>query len=114
MNEDARTLPAAAQEEKRKQAIRLRKQGHSYLAISRLVGVHEQTVGKWIRAYSAEGLSAIKAQNRGRKPGTGRFLTNDQEKRIQQVIMDKTPDQLKLAYALWTRKAVQEVIEQRG
>jgi transposase len=112
MNEDARTLPAAAQEEKRKQAVRLRKKGRSYREIAQLVGVHEQTVGKWIRAYNTQGVSAIKAQTRGRKSGAGRYLSEDQEKQIQKLIMDKTPDQLKLAYALWTRKAVQEVIGQ--
>ena len=113
MKEDARTLPAPAQEEKRKQAIRLHKKGCSYVEIGELVGVHNLTVGKWIRAYKAEGASALKSQTRGRKVGTGRSLTQKQEKLIQQLIMDKTPDQLKLAYALWTRKAVQEIIEQQ-
>jgi transposase len=39
------------------------------------------------------------------------MLTLEQEKRIQQLIQDRTPDQLKLAYALWTRQAVSELIE---
>ena len=51
MNEDARTLPAAAQEEKRKQAVRLHKKGCNYREIGELVGVRDLTVGKWIRAY---------------------------------------------------------------
>jgi transposase len=76
-----------------------------------LVGVHELTVGKWIRAYEAQGLSVLTSKPRGRKPGTGRSLSEEQEKRIQKLIIDKTPDQLKMSYALWTRKAVQEVIE---
>ena len=76
-----------------------------------MVGVHELTVGKWIRAYEAQGLSVLTSKPRGRKPGTGRSLSEEQEKRIQKLIIDKTPDQLKMSYALWTRKAVQEVIE---
>jgi Spy/CpxP family protein refolding chaperone len=31
------------------------------------------------------------------------MLTPEQEKKIQQLIQERTPDQLKLAYALWTR-----------
>jgi hypothetical protein len=29
-------------------------------------------------------------------------------------MVDKTPDQLKLAYVLWARKLVQEIIEQQA
>jgi hypothetical protein len=37
----------------------------------------------------------------------------DQEREIQRLIIDKTPDQLKFPFALWTRKAVQELIKRR-
>jgi transposase len=40
-------------------------------------------------------------------------LTKEQERDAQRVIADKTPDQLKLPYALWTRQAVREMIERR-
>lgn len=40
------------------------------------------------------------------------MLSLEQEKMIQKLIVDKSPDQLKFSYALWTRKAVMEVIEQ--
>jgi len=33
------------------------------------------------------------------------------QKSIQVMIIDKMPDQLKLDYALWTRKAVKELVE---
>ena len=42
----------------------------------------------------------------------GRWLSKEQEKAIQKKIKDKAPDQLKMDYALWTRRAVQEFIEQ--
>ncbi len=112
MNEDARTLPSAAQEEKRKQAVRLYKRKMNYREISEVVGVTQLTVGKWIRKYKAEGLTALKSRTRGRPQGVGRWLDANQEKAIRRQIMDKTPDQLKLDYALWTRKSVQEFIEQ--
>jgi transposase len=39
------------------------------------------------------------------------MLTSEQEKKTRQLIQDRTPDQLKLVYALWTRHAVGELIE---
>jgi hypothetical protein len=35
------------------------------------------------------------------------------EKQVQWLIRDRTPDQLKMNYALWTRQAVSELIEAR-
>jgi len=111
MKEDARKLSSQVQEEKRKQAIRLQKKGLRYKEIAELVGVHFETIGKWVRAYKANGAKGITIQARGRKTGSGRALTPGQEREIQCHITDKTPDQLKMVYALWTRKAVKELIE---
>ncbi len=110
--EDARSLPAAAKEEKRKQAVRLRKRGHTYASIAEWVGVHERTVIRWIRHYEQCGLQGLKARTLGRPNGSGRSLSATQEKQLQALITDKTPDQLKLSYALWTREAVRQLIEQ--
>ena len=44
--------------------------------------------------------------------GQTRRLTSKQEDHLQKLITDKAPDQLKLSYALWTRKAVMELIKQ--
>ncbi len=90
----------------------MRKQGHTYHAIGESVGVHERTVAGWISRYEADGTKALKAKKQGRPLGVGRSLTPDQEKQIQHLIADKTPDQLKMAYALWTREAVKELIAQ--
>ena len=110
---DARKLSPEVQEEKRKQAIRLRNRGKSYKKIAELVEVHFETVGKWIRAYNHDGIKAIKSKPRGKQTGSSRKLTTEQEKMIQQMIVDKTPDQLKMVYALWNRKAVMELIEDK-
>ncbi|WP_444930823.1 hypothetical protein ACJJIF_03295 [Microbulbifer sp. SSSA002] len=48
-----------------------------------------------------------------RKPGTDRLLSEEQEKTIKQLIVNKRPDQMKLAYTLWTRQAVQLLIKQK-
>ena len=111
MKIDTRKLSSEVQEEKRKQAIRLHKKGKRYKEIADLVEVHFETIGKWVRAYRAAGMKALSSDVRGRRQGAARKLTQEQEKTIQQLIVDKTPDQLKMVYALWTRKAVLELIE---
>lgn len=110
--EDARSIPVTAQEEKRKQAVYLRKKKYTYKAIAEIVGVHERTVMRWIHLYQDKGAKAIKARRQGRPSGSGRIMTTEQEKRIQKLIIRKTPDQLKISYALWTSEAVKKLIQQ--
>lgn len=110
---DARSLPAAAQEEKRRTAIRLREDGQTFAEIGAVLGVHWATVHGWWHRYEAGGLEALVAQRRGRRVGTQRTLTPVQERTIQRLVMDKTPDQLKMPFALWTRAAIGALIRQR-
>ncbi len=107
---DARSLPREVLEEKRRQAHRLRKRGMTRAEIGEIVGVHADTVGRWLKLSSRQ----LKVNRGGRKKGEGRRLTQAQEDRLRKLITDKAPDQLKLNYALWTRKAVMELIEQEA
>lgn len=65
------------------------------------------------RAYLAGGWAAVNVKPRGRKRGEGRQLTPSQEAEIRRLICDKTPDQLKMGFALWNRQAVSQLIEDR-
>ncbi len=49
----------------------------------------------------------------GRKTGDGRLLDEAQEAMVHRLIIDKTPNQLKMPYALWTRAALSQLIERR-
>ncbi|MBB3189213.1 transposase [Halomonas cerina] len=80
--------------------------------IAEELDVHPLTVGRWLAKYREGGMKALLAQTRGRREGAGRQLTPDEEDRLQMLLVDKTPDQLKLPYALWTRQAVQQLIKQ--
>ena len=98
--EDTCKLPPSAQEEKRKLAIKLRNKNYLIKDIAETLGVSPQAVSGWIKRYKEEGLSSLKARKRGPETGATRQLTEDQEKRLRKMIVDKTPDQIKLAYAL--------------
>ncbi|WP_132013675.1 helix-turn-helix domain-containing protein, partial [Hydrogenispora ethanolica] len=110
---DARRHSPKTQFEIRKQVIRLRKQAISNKLIAEGLGITERTASRIWQRYLAEGESAIKLGRRGRRKGEQRKLTAEQESEIKKVIIDKTPDQLKLPYALWTREAIQRLIKQQ-
>ena len=110
---DARKLPSVALEEKRRQAVKLREKGMTLEEVGEIVGVHPTTVCKWHKAYRERGMKALKLERRGRKEGSGRRLSKEQEKEVKRLLIDKTPDQLKFPYALWTREAVRELIKER-
>ena len=112
MKIDARKLTAQQQEEKRRLALKLYKEGYSQAKVGELVGVHRDTVGKWFRIERNEGASALKTKRRGRPKGLCRRLSDEDESHIRRLICDKRPDQLKMPFALWTRQAVVELIKQ--
>jgi len=109
---DARKLNQQAQYELRKQVVRLREKGLDNKAISEIVGLSQCHVSTTWKKYERGGLDAIKPGLRGRRHGAQRELTAEQEVGIQKLLVDKTPDQLKLAFALWTRDAVRLAIKQ--
>lgn len=113
---DARSISPEAQREKRIIALNMRERGDTFASISQAVGVHARTVQHWVSTAQAEGqAAAISGKPRGHAVGLHRDLSPEQESLIQSLIVDHMPDQLKLAYALWTRKAVAELIaEQTG
>lgn len=81
--------------------------------MARLFGVHPNTVSKWVRAARAGGRRRLAAGRRGRRPGEQLALSGRQQAWLQRTIRGKNPDQLRLPFALWTREAVRDLIEQR-
>ena len=107
---NAKHLNQTTQFEIRKSIIRLDKQGKSTKEIAEILNVSERHVQNTKKNYKDGGMAAIKPGKRGRKSGDKRVLTQEQEKEIQQIIVDKTPEQLKFKECLWTRKAIHELI----
>jgi transposase len=111
-NTDIRTLSPQAQYELRKLVIRFRKKGMTNQEVAETVGIAETSASTIWQTYQRHGIEAIQPKVRGRRFGAKRRLTAEQEAAVQKLLIDKTPDQLKLPFALWTRDAVRLVIKQ--
>jgi len=110
---DARTHSPETQYEIRKQVVRLRKQGIPNNVLAEGVGISVGRASKIWQSYKKGGSKAIKPGRRGRRAGEKRTLTTKQEAQVTRDLIDKTPDQMKLPFALWTRDAVKLLIKQR-
>ena len=103
---DARKLSRDVLEDRRRQARKLRKRGMTRKEIGEIVGAHPDTVGRWLKLGAGE----LAVDRGGRRQGQGRHLTAEQEAALRRRIVDRTPEQLDLPYALWTRRAVGDLI----
>jgi transposase len=110
---DMRKLPAAAQEERRRQVIGLRRAGLTYDAVAAQVGLSPTGVFDICRRFAKRGAAGLKSGPRGPEPGHGRFLDAEQEAEARDLIRRHTPDALELPFALWSRAAVRELILRR-
>lgn len=108
-----RTLTPEARQERRRHVIKLRRQGWTHQAIAEQTGLSRQGVINILRRYAQEGARGLADKPRGRMPGEQRALLPAQEAAIRTLICEKTPDQLKLGFALWNRGAVRELIRRR-
>ncbi|MCS6762969.1 MAG: IS630 family transposase [Candidatus Protistobacter heckmanni] len=110
---DSRTLPVAALNERRRRAVKMRLDGVSLKDAAAQCEMSRTTLIAAVKAYRAGGWKALDVERPGRPQGTGRTLTAEQEREVQRLIRDRTPDQLKMIYALWSRQAVAELILNR-
>jgi transposase len=109
---DARYLNPTIQDYLRQQAIRLREQGKRFVDIAAYLGVNRSTVSSWWSQYQALGEAALHQQKRGNKLGEGRILSSHEEQSVQTLMQRHFPDELEIDSALWTRAAVQALMEQ--
>jgi transposase len=94
----------------RLRALRGIELGYSELELADLLGVCHETISRWWTAYRADGLPALPGGRTGRPLGSGRLLSDPQAQRIQAFIDFHCPEEVGIPHALWTRRAVRELI----
>ena len=111
---DFRSIGRSAQEELRRRAVFLvEHDGLTQAEAARVVGVERQAVNIWLKRHRAEGDDGL-LDGRRVSPRRGKgLLTEIEAKTVRSLITDKTPDQLKLPFALWTSRVVRDLIEAR-
>jgi len=112
---DFRGLGRPAQEALRRRALFLiEHEGMTQAEAALAVGVHRQTVSTWQQRYRERGEDGLLDGRRvSPRRGQGR-LTEDEARQVRDWIAEGTPDRLELPFALWTSRAVRELIGRRS
>src|SRR3954470_6249674 len=111
---DFRGLGRPAQEALRRRALFLiEREGITQAEAARAVGVHRQTVNIWHKRYRERGEDGL-LDGRRVSPRRGKgLLAAEEAEKVRGWIAEGTPDRMELPFALWTSRAVRELIERR-
>lgn len=114
---DGRSVATEGQIELRRRALEFRKQGLHLAAIARNLGMSRQWATKLFKRAEAEGVeAAISGKKRGpsqKSSDSRKKLTEKQQEQLRRWIVDKTPWQMSLPFALWTRRGVINLVKQK-
>ncbi len=110
---DARTLPAAALDERRRRAVMLRLSGMKLDDVCALAELGHAAVIAAVKACRRGGGEAVAASQCGVKKSQGCTLDDVQQQTIRGIVHVMTPDQLGLPFALWSRTAMLALIAQQ-
>ena len=113
LKSNALSMGSKGQHELRKTIIRMLKDGKKGKEIAKDLGVSEGHVSNVKKLYATGGASALKPAKRGRPAGRNAILTQEQEREIQQIIVDKTPEQLRFKECMWTRNNIRRLIREK-
>jgi transposase len=108
---DTRTLSPDAQEDLRFRVVTAIRNGMKKSAAARSFAVSRTSIDAWLRRVAQGNITSLRSKKRGRPPEPR--LANHQAATMVKLITDRTPDQLRLAFALWTREAVRDLLAQR-
>jgi transposase len=110
---NAMKMTPKEQEAFRMLIVRMFKKGETAKEIAELTGGKIRHIQSTIQKYKQGGIGVIKQKQMGRPTGTPRKLTKEQQKEIRKLIIDKTPEQLKMKFVLWDRQTVATLIYQK-
>ncbi len=89
----------------------LKKKKGTQKQAAELFGLSLDGVHKIWKRYKEKGLRGLSSKKRGTQGG--KKINGKQTAEVCRLIKDKMPDQLKMAFGLWTREAVQQLILER-
>ncbi|OPY72980.1 MAG: hypothetical protein A4E62_00688 [Syntrophorhabdus sp. PtaU1.Bin002] len=95
------------------QVVHLRKQGRKNKDVAEYLGISPQHASAMWQSCVRGGKKAPVLKGRGRRHGEKRTLTEEQERHIRKLIVNRTPDQLKFPFALWTRETIRQLIKRQ-
>src|SRR5437764_12667991 len=107
---DAREWSDAVPEALRLPALRGCQLGFTEADVADLLGVCRETASRRWSAFADGGLEAIPRGRTGRPLGSGRALPDEQAQHLQGLIDAQTPEAVGIRSALWTRRAVAELL----
>src|SRR5689334_23556769 len=111
---DFRGLGRAAQEALRRRALFLiEREGMTQAEAALAVGVHRQTVNIRQRRYREQGEAGVLDGRRVSPRRDKGLLTAAEAGQVRGWLTGQAPDRLGLPFALWTARAVRELIERR-
>ena len=114
MKRDGRKLSSAEQLLQRQNAVNMFfEEGYSKTDIALALGASRQNVCRWCDLYEEGGPEALQLGRRGRRPGEQAKLSWTQCGNIVTIIREKTPDQLRMPFVLWTAAAVRDLIHRK-
>lgn len=105
---DARSYSHEMLERMRRDAVRRVEKGESPEALAQGLGINRRTIYRWLAAFHYGGADALAAKP---IPGAPPKLDAKQMARLVRLIRDKTPQQYKFEYALWTLAIIRELID---
>ena len=110
---DARQLSDDGLQLLRIRALRGIELGYTEVELADLLGVCHETISRWWTAYQSEGLQSLPKARTGRPLGSGRLLADEQARYVCSQIDFHVPEHLGLPHALWTRRAVGDLIRKQ-
>ena len=108
---DLRKVGRDGLKEIRRQVVRLKKMGKTGKEIEELTGVRQNRASEIWTAYQREGDSSLERKKYGRKPGSGRVLTDEEQEKIRKAVEEKIPEDFGISGKLWTLGRTREYIE---
>ena len=110
MRIDGRSVNRTKLEERRFEAVRRVQEGEAPTAVARDMGLYTNRIFIWLAAYRSGGWDALRSRKAMGRP---KRLGPKQIRWIYDTVTMKSPLQVKLPFALWTRAQIRTLIQHR-